>query len=170
MVYIDFDDVILATESVLFEQWRKNPNCNLLLETDKIKYIQNSDWNYILNHSEIINDSIYYLSQMDPKISFILTKVHSLVNEGVSKVEWVRKHGIRQNVIMVPYRLRKTDVVDASNNILVDDCLKNLDDWVSNGGIPIFFDINDDNYDNWMQQNVRGYEKVLSLSSLTRHF
>ena len=38
MVYIDFDGVILDTEGLLFEEWRKNPNRHFLPESEKIKY------------------------------------------------------------------------------------------------------------------------------------
>lgn len=61
MLYIDFDGVILDTEILLFEEWRRNPNRHLLSKEVKIKYIQDSNWNYVLNNSSIINDSIYYL-------------------------------------------------------------------------------------------------------------
>lgn len=165
MLYIDFDGVILDTEGLLFEEWRKNPNRHSLSEFDKIKYIQNSDWNYIINNSEIINDSIYYLKQMDPNESAILTKIHSLSNEGVSKVRWLREQGVKQSIILVPYMVKKTDIVDASGNILVDDCLKNLDDWVNCNGTPMFFDINDDGYDSWNKPNVKKYQRVLNLSN-----
>ena len=129
MIFIDFDGVILDTEKLLFEEWRKNPNRHLLPEIEKIKYIQNSNWNYILNNSEIINDSIYYLKQMNPKTSFILTKIHSLSNEGVEKVKWIKSHRIKQNIILVPHIVKKTDMVDVNGNILVDDSLKNLREW-----------------------------------------
>lgn len=168
MLYIDFDGVILDTEDVLFEEWRKNPDSLILPETEKIKYIQNKDWNYILNNSEIINDAIKYLNMMDPSKSFILTKVHSLRNEGMEKIKWLREKGVKQNVILVPYMLKKTDVVDAYGNILIDDCLKNLDDWKANGGNPIFFDMDDDNIDSWQQPNIKRYQKVLSLSKFTK--
>lgn len=164
MVYIDFDGVILDTEELLFKEWRKNPNHSLLPEKSKIRYIQEVDWEFILNHSDMIHDSIYYLKNMDPKDSAILTKIHSLTNEGVAKVNWIRSHDILQNVILVPYPLKKCDMVDANGNILVDDSLKNLDDWSKCNGTPIFFDMDDDNYDSWDRFNVKGYEKVLSLS------
>lgn len=166
MVYIDFDGVILDTEGLLFEEWRKNPNRHLLTEMDKIKYIQKSDWNYIINNSEIINDSIYYLKQMDPRQSAILTKIHSSANEGIAKIRWLRDKGVKQSIILVPYMAKKTDMVDACGNILIDDCLKNLDDWSYNNGIPIFFDINNDGYDSWQQPNVKKYQKVLDLSKI----
>ena len=166
MIYIDFDGVILDTNELLFEEWRKNPDRHLLSEFDKIKYIQKSNWNYIINNSDIINDSIYYLQQMDPNQSSILTKIHSLDNEGIAKIRWLRDKGIKQSIILVPYAVKKTDVVDASGNILVDDSLKNLDEWKKDNGIPIFFDINNDDYDSWQQPNIKKYQKVLDLSKI----
>lgn len=164
MTYIDFDGVILDTETLLFEEWRKNPNRASLPEKDKIKYIQNSNWEYIINNSQIINDSIYYLKNMNPENSLILTKIHSLENEGCAKVRWLRKNSVKQSIILVPYNLKKFEMAIARGNILVDDCLKNLREWESCGGIPFFFDIDDDNYDSWQQPNIDNYQKVLSLS------
>lgn len=165
MIYIDFDGVILDTEDLLFKEWRKNKDRHLLSEKEKIKYIQNSNWKYIINNSETINDSIYYLNQMDPNNSFILTKIHSYCNEGLAKLEWAKRNNIKQKIILVPYYKNKCDIVSAKDNILIDDCLKNLDEWVLNDGIPAFFDINDDNIDSWDKPNINGYQKVLSLSS-----
>lgn len=163
MLYFDFDGVILDTEELLFREWRKNPNRHLLTEEDKIKYVQCSDWNYIINNSDIINDSIYYLNNMDPTKSFILTKIHSQA-EGEEKTKWLRKNNVKQNIILVPYKLRKVDIAYPKDNILVDDCLANLKDWKECGGNPVFFDINDDGYDSWNQPNKDNYPKVLSLS------
>lgn len=165
MLYIDFDGVILNTENLLFEEWRKIPNRHLLDERVKEEYIQTRDWNYILNNSEIINDSVYNLKYIDPSTSAILTKINSLYNEGSTKVKWIRDNNIKQNIILVPFQLKKTDIVDAKDNILIDDGLINLDDWYNNGGIPIFFDIDDDNIDTWNRPNTNNYQKVLSLSS-----
>ena len=76
MIYIDFDGVILDTEDVLFYEWRQNPDHKLLPISDKIKYIQDIDWDYVLYNSLVIDNSIDYLKEMDPKKSFILNKVH----------------------------------------------------------------------------------------------
>lgn len=168
MLYIDFDGVILDTDELLFKEWRKNSNRHLLPESEKIKYIQNQNWEYIVNNSMTINDSLYYLKQMAPNESFVLTKTHSLSNEGMAKIKWLRKNGVKQNVILVPYMLKKTDVVDAYGNILIDDGLRNLDDWSNNNGVPIFFDVDNDNYDTWHQQNIKGYQKVLNLSKFVK--
>ena len=163
MLYIDFDGVILDTESLLFYEWNKKPNKQLLSNIEKIKYIQNSDWNYIINNSNVINDAIYNLHNMDYTNSSILTKVHSL-SEGVEKVNWLKNNGVRQSIILVRYNVRKVDMVDVCGNILVDDCLKNLNEWYQCGGEPILFDIDDDGYDSWKQENIYGYQRVLSLS------
>lgn len=164
MLCIDFDGVILDTEPLLFEEWRKNPNRHSLPEIEKIRYIQNSNWKHIIYNSAIINDSIYYLKQIDPSISIILTKIHSFENEAAEKVRWLRENRIRQDIILVPHYLKKTDMKEARGNILVDDCLKNLDEWEKCGGKPIFFDMDDDNIDSWHQPNLKGYQKVLTLS------
>ncbi len=164
MRYIDFDGVILDTEDILFYEWRKNPNRHLLDISDKINYIKNSDWKKILNESPIINDSIYILKNTDPKESIILTKIHSLENEGYEKIKYLRKLRVLQNIILVPYNLKKTDLVNAKNNILIDDCLKNLDDWINSEGYPMFFDKKQNNIDSWGEYNKKGYQKILKIN------
>ena len=42
---------------------------------------------------------------------------------------------IKQNLILVPYYCKKTDMVDPDGNILVDDCLYNLYDWEDKQGV-----------------------------------
>lgn len=167
--YIDFDGVILDTEELLFKEWRKRIEHKKLSEIEKIRYVQEADWNYILNNSPVINDAIYYLKNIDFNSSVILTKVHSLTNEGSAKVNWIRRNGLKQSIILVPYDVKKSDMAMAGGNILIDDCLRNLDDWVNNGGYPILFDINDDNYDSCGKYNNKGYRRVRSLSCCLRN-
>ena len=164
MTYFDFDGVILDTEPLLFEKWRQIPDRHLLTEEDKIKYIQEADWNYILNNAKPIDDSIYYLKQMNPKTNAILTKFHSLENEGYNKILWKLNNDIKLPLILVPYLAKKNDMVIAEGNFLIDDCLINLDEWKDCGGNPIFFDMDDDNIDSWNKPNVHNYPRVLSLS------
>lgn len=168
MLYIDFDGVILDTETLLFDTWRKIPNRHLLDDAAKEEYIQTRDWEYIINNASIINDSVYYLKYMDPSTSCILTKINSLYNEGAAKIKWVRKNNIKQNIILVPFLFKKTDIVDAKGNTLIDDSLHNLDDWANNGGYPIFFDMDDDNIDSWNKPNTKGYQRILSLEKIKR--
>ena len=168
MVYIDFDGVILDTEEELFREWRKNQSHHLLPESTKIEYIANTNWDYVLNNSRPINNAITYLNKMDITKTFILTKVHSLANEGSAKVKWCRENGIKQNIILVPYNVKKSDIVNANNNILIDDCIKNLNEWEHEGGKGILFDADDDNFDSWHVPNNKPYQKVLDLKNFVK--
>ena len=162
MKYIDFDGVILDTEDLLFEEWRKNPDRFSLPEKVKIKYIQQSNWKEIINNSEIINDSIYILKNIDPNDNTILTRIHSLY-EGEEKIKFLRRNGVKQEIILAPYKLKKCEVVSAKGNILIDDCLRNLYEWEQSGGYPMFFDRDENNIDSWNQYNERGYQRVLKI-------
>ncbi len=159
MRYIDFDGVILDTSDLLFHEWRKNPDMHSLPEEDKVLYIKNSNWKYIIENSPIINDSIYILKDMDFTKSAILTKVHSL-NEGYEKVIYLRKNGVKQDIFLVPYMSKKTDIVDPYGNILVDDNLKNLQEWSNASGYPMFFDLFGNNIDAWGVKNSQNYQRV----------
>ena len=139
MRYIDFDGVILDTEDVLFYDWRHNPESYNMPWDNEARYIERANWKNVLDNSPVINDSIYILKNMDYKDVAILTKVHSLDNEGAAKINYLGSNGVKQQVILVPYSLSKTDVVMAKGNILIDDSVRNLIEWEAKGGYFIFF-------------------------------
>ena len=163
MRYIDFDGVIMESEKLLFEEWIKRPNWKELPEEEKVKYIINQNWKYILENSSDINDSLYILKHMDPNENMVLTRVHSLDNEGKEKILFLRNKGIKVPVILAPYPLKKNEIVCAKNNILVDDSLKNLEEWEKDGGYPLFFDKKENNIDSWDMYNEKGYQRVLRI-------
>lgn len=165
--YIDFDNVLVDTTPLLLGEWKKTEELNGLDEGKKIDYIASCDWNYILYNSAIINDGIYYLKEMPIKTTKILTKVHSLVNEGGSKIMFLRSLGVKNEVILVPYNLRKIDVVSPKGNRLIDDAVRNLDPWDLYGGKSIFFNKNDENIDEWGDINTK-YQKIKCLGQLKR--
>ena len=165
--YIDFDGVILDTSDLLFHEWRKNPLHHTLSEEEKIEYIKNCDWEYIVYNAPVINDSLYILKNMNPKNSFILTTFHSL-NEGAFKFKRLREEGVKQNIILVPYTLEKFEAVVPRGSILVDDKLGNLTGWKKSGGIPLFFDKNGNNYDDWGIYNDKGYQRVRRIDEKVR--
>jgi len=159
--YIDFDGVILDSEKLLFDKNYKN--LGIKTELEKIKYIQTRNWDEMLKRSEIINNSIEILKEL--KDFAILTKVHSMENEGCAKIKFLRENSITNEIILVPYLFKKTDIVDARGNILVDDTIHNLDDWMSKGGIPIYFNMNNSDIDGWGNEN-KNYVKIKSLEYL----
>lgn len=134
--YIDCDGVILDTETHLFDFYdelkKKNPSLR------KREYLANLDWERLINDASVINDAINILKGFAPTDVNILTKIHSL-QEAKAKINYFRRAGVKNVIIFVTPDFKKTEVVRAKNNILVDDSLSNLDDWYSDGGIPIHF-------------------------------
>lgn len=161
--YVDCDGVIFDSEVWLFDEEYRS--LKIKTEEEKIKYIQTKDWNEILNKSEIINDAINILKEL--KDVAILTKVHSMENEGAAKINFLRSLGIKNEIILAPFTVKKTDVVDPIGNILIDDTIHNLDDWKEKGGIPIFFNKDNLDIDGWGKIN-KEYIKIKSLEYLKK--
>lgn len=162
MRYIDLDGVILNTEDVLFNEILNVKNKGKLDEDFIMKLVININWEYLLKHSKPINNSINILKNMNIKESAILTRVHSN-DEADAKINYLKNIGVKQDVIVVPYPHNKNDIVDAKDNILIDDCLKNLRYWLMNGGYPMFFDKNENGIDPWEEYNALGFQKVLRI-------
>ena len=134
--YIDCDGVILDTETGLFDEYdilkRDNP------ELKRRVYLQNLDWKYWIEQATILNDAVNILKNYDYRDTDILTKVHSL-NEARAKINFFREMKIKNNIIIVPDEVKKSQIVDSFGNILVDDSNNNLVDWKENFGIPYYF-------------------------------
>ena len=58
------------------------------------------------------------------------------------KIDYLRKHGVKNDVILVPHICPKHDVVNPKGMFLVDDFGGNLSGWQENGGISIRFSAN----------------------------
>lgn len=163
MIYVDFDGVIFDSETLLFEGYHKLEVRN---EKIKLEYIQNIDWSNILDNSEIINDAIDILKRAKSDIA-ILTKIHSMENEGTAKIRKLRNLGVTSSIYLAPYTLKKTDIVNPKDNILIDDTIHNLDDWSLKGGIPIFFNKDGNDIDGWHQKN-KVYKKIKRLDEIIK--
>ncbi len=163
MTYIDFDDVIMDTYQAVFGDYQKTDANGEFI--DDILHVKNKDWNKVLKESLIINNSIDIIKSLDINKVSILTRVHSLTNEGSNKIKFLRELGVKCPIILVPYDLKKIDIVPVEGNILIDDLLFNLDEWNEAGGISIFFNKNNDNKDGFGIENTK-YRKVNSLEFL----
>ena len=159
--YVDFDGVIFDTEKLLFDE--NYYKAMLKKDFDKVRYLQSINWYNLIKNSKEINDSLSILRELREVI--ILTKINSLDNEGIAKIRILRELDIKNDIILVPFNLKKTDVVDAKNNILVDDAVYNLDDWSKDGGRPIFFNKDNKDIDEWGVVNTK-YKKIKSLDCL----
>lgn len=90
-------------------------------------------------------------------------------NEAVAKISKLRGLGISNEVIICPFAFKKSEIVSANGNVLVDDTIHNLEDWEENGGIPIFFNKNNNDIDGWGKVNTK-YPKIKSLEYLKKYF
>ena len=136
--YIDFDGVIMDTYMPLFHDYLEKKKNGIYI--DDTKHVINKNWIEVIDNSIVINDAINIIKELEEENTAILTRIHSLENEGIAKIKYLREKGIKCNIILVPYQVKKTDIVIAKDNVLVDDAIFNLDEWSMAGGIPIFFD------------------------------
>ena len=162
--YIDCDGVILDTETGLFDEYNKLKQQNPTLK--RLVYLQQLNWQYWIRQAKIIGNAIEILKQQNPDDVAILTKVHSLA-EGLAKIEYFRELGVKNNVILVPNDIKKSSVVQATGNLLLDDSIKNLDDWASYGGIPMFFNQFGENKETFKEQTTTNefYPLITSLET-----
>ncbi len=162
--YIDFDGVIKDTYMPLFEDYLYLKSIGY--DVDDLTHVINKNWSHVLDNSPIMNDAIGIINSLDN--AYVCTRIHSLENEGVAKVKDLRRLGLKCDIILVPYLLKKTDMVSAKGNILVDDAVFNLDEWREAGGIPIFFDNRGTNKDGFGVEN-KNYVKTRTLEILKKY-
>lgn len=135
-VYIDFDGVIYDTVSIIMSEVKKY---NVSLEKDCSKFFENLDWKKILHLSNEINLSVSKIKKLQNKYNIkILTHVSS-INEMIQKSNFIRNKFTDIDIIFVPKKLEKNVIVNAKNNVLIDDSKKNIENWNANGGIGILF-------------------------------
>lgn len=160
-IYVDFDGVILDTETHLFDEYHilKQSNKNLT----GLEYLQNFNWKKHIEESAEINNAIKILEELKLDIS-ILTKVCSL-QEANAKIEFFKQLHFNKPIITVPIDSKKCDIVDARGNLLIDDTVHNLDDWTNAGGKAIYFNKDNMDVDPWNNTNTE-YQKIKSLNIL----
>lgn len=158
--YIDCDGVILDTETDLFKEYDKLIEQGINIT--RREYLQNLDWNLWIYQAKIINNAIELLNNYDYRDTSVLTKVNS-IQEAMAKINYFRNAKLKNEIIIVPYDAKKSDVVFAKNNILVDDYHKNLKEWEQAGGIPIHFGKEESGY-----SKIASLEEVLSNDILKR--
>lgn len=144
-LYIDFDGVILDTMTVLYEYLDKEnidpKSTNETEEKRRRTFIENLNWDNLVNTTPQINDSIKCIEKIVSSNKFvvsILTHVNSL-NEAIAKVNYIRNYFKDITIIPVPKKISKTKMVHTKGAILIDDYSGNLMEWEDEGGIGIRF-------------------------------
>lgn len=151
-IYIDFDGVILDTWEVIFKKYYEEFNTTDIKEDNIKKIMLTIGWNYILENSKEINYSLEKIKRISKTHDIcILTKINSKQEQDV-KTNFLLENKIKK-MCFVPYTSSKTQYVDPHNNILIDDDIKNLEEWEQHGGIAIFFNKDLNNYDSYGNKN-----------------
>ena len=137
--YVDFDGVLLDTETDLFKQYHILQEQGI--EITKERYLAEMDWNAWIEQAAVINNGLEILKNNPSQIASILTTIHSF-NEGKAKIDYLRKQGVKNDIIVVPYICKKYEVVEPNRKFLVDDFGENLKGWQAKDGLAIRFSIN----------------------------
>ena len=139
-LYIDFDGVILDTMTKSYDELKKE-NIDRYDEEKVREFFKNADWKKLIEETDEINDSINEIKKICDSKKFnvyILTHVNS-TNEMVEKIKYLHKKLPLVTVVSVPKEIPKTEVVNPSAAILIDDYSENIKEWQKKLGIGIKF-------------------------------
>ena len=151
-IYIDFDGVIFDTWDIIFEKYKEKFKTTKIDENNVKELMLSIGWNYILSNSKEINNNLKKANEINKKYDVsVLTKVNS-IEEQKEKKKFLHKNGINK-IHFVPYNFSKAQYVSPQNNILIDDELKNLEEWKQKGGISIYFNKKLSDYDSYGNKN-----------------
>ena len=155
--FIDFDGVILNTQEHISKEKELYPS----LTWDE--YLRMINWKNLIQKSSPINDSLYVLKTLnDIDNTYILTRVHSL-EEASEKVLFLRNNNISIPIFITPTNIGKESIVlPNKGDLLIDDYIKNIRDWISYGGEGILFDNNN------IHQDITDVERQKSLKFLIK--
>ena len=139
-LYIDFDGVILDTMTKSYEELKKE-NIDRKDQDKVMEFFRNLDWKKLIEETEEINDSINEIKKICDSKKFnvyILTHVNS-TNEMIEKIKYLHKKLPLVTVVSFPKEIPKTEVVNPSAAILIDDYSGNIREWQKKLGIGIKF-------------------------------
>ena len=143
ILYCDCDGVLLNTIEIAFQIMR-DVGYNVTNRRDVDLFFKRKiDWNEVFDKATFINNSIEKLKYIKEKNIFkdviILTKLSGGYDEERLKRSLFYEALPNIRVITLQYGLIKGLVVNAKNNILVDDEIGNCKSWEENGGTAILF-------------------------------
>lgn len=139
-LYIDFDGVILDTMTKSYEELNKR-GIDLKDKEKVMAFFRELDWKKLIEETEPINDSINEIKKICESKKFnvyILTHINS-TNEMVEKIKYLHENLPQVTIVSVPKEIPKTEVVNASAAILIDDYSGNIKEWQKKLGIGIKF-------------------------------
>lgn len=139
-LYIDFDGVILDTMTKSYKVLEEK-NIDIKDKEKVIEFFRNLDWEKLIEETDVINDSINEIKKICESKKFnvyILTHINS-TNEMIAKINYLHKNLPLVTIVSVPKQIPKTEVVNPSAAILIDDYSGNIKEWQKKLGIGIKF-------------------------------
>ena len=139
-LYIDFDGVILDTMTKSYEEI-KAKGIDKGGKRAVMAYFRDVNWEKLIEETAEINDSINEIKKIcaSKKFSvYILTHINS-TNEMIAKINYIHKKLPEVTIVSVPKEISKTEVVNPSGAILIDDYSGNIKEWQKKLGIGIKF-------------------------------
>ncbi len=139
-IYIDFDGVILDTIKSTYDLMDELGVDKYNVKEARIFY-RTLDWRKTLENTPQIHhsvDTLKKLMEIEEIELCVLTHIVSY-DEGVAKIDYLKKRIPSLPVILVPKEFSKAEVVNPKDAILVDDYTLNLKEWKRKGGIGIKF-------------------------------
>lgn len=139
-LYIDFDGVILDTMTKSYKVLEEK-NIDIKDKEKVIEFFKKLDWEKLIEETDVINDSINEIKKICASKKFnvyILTHINS-TNEMIAKINYLHKNLPLVTIVSVPKQIPKTEVVNPSAAILIDDYSGNIKEWQKKLGIGIKF-------------------------------
>ena len=173
--YCDCDGVILNTIEVGFGMMREM-GCNMSDRKEIDYYFKNKvNWNDIFDKAEYINNSIDQLNYLKRKKIFediiILSKVCTQSEEKL-KNELFKRVLPDIKLITLDYNLSKALVVPSKDNVLLDDEIRNCEEWNNQEGVAVLFSPFMYNHESNVVNNIRDVVETEGVKKLikTRYF
>lgn len=164
IIYVDFDGVLVDTWPVIEGIYNDMYNSNMIEEAKLRKMFQQANWDEILFQSKKNIENINIIKNNKEYEIKILTKINS-ESEKYSKINFLKESNINLEIITLNIDESKSTIVDPVGNILIDDELKNIEEWDKKGGIGILYSKNNDGKDSDGRINTE-YEMISTFKDV----
>ena len=175
ILYCDCDGVILNTIDVAFNMMRE-----LGYDIENKKQINDFfkneiEWIDVFDRAKVINNSIDKIKLLKESSIFsdiiILTKLSGGYDEERLKRDLFRECLPDIRVITLQFGIQKATIVNARNNVLIDDEKNNCINWKDNNGTAVLFS-SDSDFKNNIVNDLMDIPKTQGVKKLlkTRNF
>lgn len=161
-VFVDFDGVILNSNKIVGKLIKDNVN-DLNNEESIHSFMETVDWDFVMKQASEIEDSVMWLNNLAESNEVTVLSHISSVQEMMHKIAFVRNKLPKLNIICVPKKVRKVHMFsEVKDTILIDDYIKNTNEWNEGGGIGILFSTKKEKQDR--ENNIIGnIKEVISI-------